>query len=78
MEGRGAVAQLGCGKARGVLAGEGGAREEEEEAGDVHCRQWGIEGEAEAPVAGCCCYSCEEPRGELVGLGMNLEGLWAP
>ena len=45
-------------------------------ADNVHGRRRGREGEAEAPVAGCCCYSCEEARGELVGLGMNPEGLW--
>ena len=45
-------------------------------ANDVHGRRRGREGEAEAPVTGCCCYSCEEAQGELVGLGMNPEGMW--
>ena len=34
------------------------------------------QGEAEAPVAGYCCYSGEEARGKLVGLGMNPEEMW--
>ena len=46
--------------------------------GDVHGRRRGREGEAEAPVAGCYYYSGEEAQGEIVGLVMNPEGLWAP